>query len=139
MREYFSRIFERKSEDKIIRDEAVKVLYPLIKAYSEWYNEHGIYLPPDYKNDPSAWTEALHKMERAFRILHENLNEEGELWSAENRWKEFGERDADAVREIERDIAKGLALFGANLVYMIDPRWTVFQNGKYSKSEEKDE
>ena len=139
MRKYFSRIFKREPKDKIIRDGAVKALYPLIGDYSKWYDEYGIYLPPDYKTDPTAWTEALHKMERAFRILHENLNEEGELWSAENRWKEFGERDADAVREIEKDITKGLTLFGANLVYMIDPKWTVFQNGKYSKEEEKDE
>jgi hypothetical protein len=129
-------MFKKESKDKIIRDEAVRVLYPLIKEYSKWYDEHGIYLPPEYKNDPTAWTEALHKMEKSFRMLYENLNEEGELWSAENRWKEFGEKDAEAVKEIEKEIAKGLTLFGSQLVYMVDPKWTRLQDGVLLKDKE---
>jgi len=105
-----------------IRDIAVQVMTDVISDYSDWYEEKGLYLPPDFATDPAGWTEALHKIKRAFTLLDDEAHQEGELWEAKNRWKEYGEQDAERIKELEHEIQEGLLLFGQNLQYMTDPK-----------------
>jgi hypothetical protein len=83
-----------------------------------------MYLPPDYAKDPSGWSEALHAMKRAFCLLYEELNKEGELWEAKNKWNEFGEQDTEKIEELNGVIKYGLTLFGKYLFYLTDPKKT---------------
>lgn len=109
-----------KKEEPNIRDRAIDVLHAAIEEYSDWYEEHGLYLPPDYVTDPTSWTEALHKMKRAFTLLNDEANQEGELWEAKNKWKEFGEKDSEKIDELNREIKEGLTIFGSQLLYLTD-------------------
>jgi len=112
----------KQEEYTTIRDKAVESLYWSIKDYSDWYEECGIYLPPDYAIDPAGWTEVLHKIKNAFRLLYEEFREEGELWEAKNGWKDYGEQDVDRIEELNKEIEEGLSLFGKYLFYFTDPK-----------------
>lgn len=101
-----------------IRGTAVRELYPLISKYADWNAEHGMYLPPDFASDPTGWANALRDMQRAFRILKEELEGEGELWEAKNRWKKYGQEDSQEICEIEAQIERGLTLFGKYLYFL---------------------
>lgn len=113
-------IFKKKT--KTIRDTAVKALFDIVSDYSEWYDEHGLYLPPDYMHDPTGWCEDLHKVKRAFTLLYEDLNEKGELWEAKKKWEKFGEQDAEKLKDLNNEILDGLRIFGAQLLYLTDPK-----------------
>lgn len=106
----------------LIRDVAVKSLYQLVSDYSDWYEEGGLLLPPAYEADPSEWTEALHKMKNAFRLLYGELHGEGELWQAKNSPDRFGEQGIEKIEGFNSEIREGLTLFGANLFYLTDPQ-----------------
>lgn len=105
-----------------LRDVTVSLLAEFVEDYSEWYDLHGIHLPPAFATDPTAWTEALHKMKRAFNILNDELNQEGELWKAKHEWEQYGEQDVQKIEELEKEIEEGLLLFGQNLYYMTDTK-----------------
>lgn len=109
-----------KRQPETMRDKTVKTIFSMIEKYSKWYDEHGLYLPPDYASDPSAWSEALHKMSRAFKLLIQEMNGEGELWEAKNKWKKYGEEDTEKIKELEAEIKEGLSLFGSQLFYLTD-------------------
>ena len=85
---------------KSIREITVESLHDIIDQYDKWYSEHGLYLPPDYENDPSEWTEALHKINRAFELLND--------------------RDRAVTSETEQEVRSGLFLFGKYLYWMTD-------------------
>jgi hypothetical protein len=114
------KMFNFKKNNKTIRDIAVKSLCKIISEYSTWYDEHGLCLPPDYASDPSAWTEALHKVKRAFILLNDELHQRGELWEAKNKWKKFGEQDSEKIDELNKEIKEGMMIFGAQLLYLTD-------------------
>jgi hypothetical protein len=111
-----------KEDPRKIRDIGITALYEAIEDYSEWYDEHGIHLPPTYADNPTAYTEDLHKMSRAFRLLYEEIQGEGELWEAKHGWEKYGEKDVQKIEELEKDIQEGLLLFGQNFFYMTDPK-----------------
>jgi len=92
-----------RKETRTVRDVAISSLCEVIKDYSEWYDEKGLYLPPNFATDPAGWCEALHKMKEAFMLLR----------NAE---------DMDDIEGYEKDIVEGLTLFGENLMYMNDPK-----------------
>lgn len=103
-----------------IKSTAVKYLHQMVEDYSEWYDDHGLYLPPDYASDPTGWTEALHVVKRAFKLLNDEMNGEGELWEAKHAWEQFGEKDSEKIIELEKEIKAGLTIFGAQLLYLSD-------------------
>lgn len=103
-----------------IRERAVKALYKPIHTYVEWAVEQGLYLPPDYAIDPTGWNEVLRKIQRAFRLSYEELEEDGELWKAKTEWKQFGEQDSDKIKELEKEIEEGFTLFGKYMFYLQD-------------------
>lgn len=108
------------NKNQTIRDKVVKTMWRKIENYSDWYEEQGLYLPPDYAADPSGWTEALHKVKRAFLLLKDEMNGEGELWKAKNQWKQFGEQDVEKIQELEKEIKEGLTIFGSQLLFLTD-------------------
>jgi hypothetical protein len=112
--------FNFKKQNKTIRDVAVESLCEMISDYSSWYDEHGLYLPPDYEADPTSWTEALHKVKRAFLLLNDELHQHGELWEAKNKWKKYGEQDSEEINRLNKEIEEGLAIFGAQFFYFTD-------------------
>ena len=105
-----------------IRDIAIENLYLAIEDYSDWYQEHGLYLPPDYYTDPSEWNEILHKIKRSFRLLYEEIHGYGELWEAKNKWDKFGQQDTEKIKDLNQEIKEGLDLFGSQLFYLTDPK-----------------
>lgn len=111
--------FDQKKQPTI-RDKAVTSLTQMIESYSDWYEEKGLYLPPDYQADPTSWTEALHKVKRAFKMLNDEMDGTGELWEAKNGWSKFGEKDIEKINELEKEIKEGLAIFGQQLLYLTD-------------------
>lgn len=119
---YLEKVFKKKKSIVTVREEAVESICAILEDYSEWYDRQGLYLPPDYATDPSQWSEALHKMKRAFRLLYDEMHEEGELWEAKNKWKKYGEKDEQKVEELEKEVREGLALFGQQLFYLNDPK-----------------
>lgn len=121
-KEIILKVFKRNKKVITVREEAVKKLYSIVSDYSDWYAQFGIYLPPDYATKPTDWTIALQKMKRAFELLHDEENEEGDLWEAKNGWKKYGEVDVDRVCEVEKEIMEGFTLFGAYLFYLNDPK-----------------
>lgn len=104
----------------LVRDIAVMSVFEPLDEYIDWACEQGIYLPPGYETDPTGWNEALRKMQRAFRMLHEEQMEEGELYKAKNEWKQFAEQDVDSIKALEKEIQEGLALFGKYLYFLTD-------------------
>lgn len=122
-------MFFTKEKPITIRDACVHLLAQDVIDYSDWYEEHGIKLPPDFATDPSGWTEALHKMKRAFSLLLDEKNGEGELYDAKHEWWLRSDRvnqliipDEEKVKKLEREIAEGLALFGKYLFWMTDDK-----------------
>lgn len=105
-----------------IRDLTIRAIYEPLTDFVDWSCEQGLYLPPDYEKDPSGWAETLRHMQRAFRMLYEELDGRGELWEAKNKWKDFGEQDTQKVAELEKDIQEGLSLFGKYLFYLIEEK-----------------
>lgn len=105
-----------------MRDITVSLLAEFLEDYAKWYSAHGIHLPPSFETDPTAWTEALRKMARAFNLLNDEQNKEGELWKAKYEWEEYGEKDVAKIEELEKEIKEGLLLFGQNLYFMTDPK-----------------
>lgn len=73
-------------------DEVIETLHPLITEYVDWYAERGLYLPENFKSDPSAWTNILRKIQRAFDIA---------------LTKEYSKRD-----DLESEMKEGFELFG---------------------------
>lgn len=106
-----------------IRDYSVQALYRLVSDYSDWYEEHGVKLPPDFATDPTAWTVCLQKMKRAFCLLHDEQNGSGPLWNAKHKWAQFGEVDSEEIKDLEQEIHEGLSLFGKYLYYMQDEHY----------------
>lgn len=103
-----------------LRDTIVTSVFKNIDEYADWYAEAGLLLPPDFATDPTQWTEALRKMQRAFSLVSEEIDGYGELWEAKNKWKEFNEKDAEEIKLLEQEINEGFALFGKYLYYMND-------------------
>lgn len=104
-----SNFFKKKQEN--IRDKAVKCLLDIVHKYDNWYAEKGLYLPPDYASDPSGWTEALHKIHRAFKLMDDKNNEKGEIWNE----PDLGKREA-----LEEEVRGGFFLFGKYLYWLND-------------------
>lgn len=123
LRKVFSE--DSKEGSKTIRDTAVEALYYVITDYSDWYDEQGLYLPPDYASNPSEWCEVLHQMKRAFKLLFQELHNEGELWEAKKliypdiNGKYIGQTTKE-VEKLEKEIQEGLALFGKYLYFLTD-------------------
>ena len=107
----------------LLRDQIVRFVAPLISDYAEWNSEHGMYLPEDFANDPTAWQVTLFKMKRAFDLLEGELDGEGELWEAKNKWAQFGEQDAGALVDLNKEIKEGLELFGKYLNVLTDEKY----------------
>jgi predicted FMN-binding regulatory protein PaiB len=110
------RFFSKGEKVRTIRDIVVGSVYEALEDYSEWYEQQGLHLPPNFATDPTAYTEALHKMVRAFELLYEEIQGEGELLQAR-----CGE-DAQKVEQLEKEVQEGLLLFGQNFGYMTDPK-----------------
>ena len=121
MKNIFKKLLHPDGEETI-RDIAVLTLYEVISDYSDWQEQHGLYLPPDFATDPTGWAIALQKMKRAFRLLYEEIMSEGELWEAKNKWKDYGEEDVEEIKELNEEIQEGLTLFGKYLFYLTDPK-----------------
>lgn len=49
---------------------AAEAIYPRLNTYIDWYCEQGMYLPPEFYNDPATWTDILREIQEAFRLLH---------------------------------------------------------------------
>ena len=96
---------------KIIKDVAVESLCKAVIEYDAWYADHGLYLPPDYIIDPTGWTEALHKMARAFKLADDQKNQTGEIWN---------EPDMTKRAELEEEMKGGFFLFGKYLFWLTD-------------------
>lgn len=122
MRGYFNGLFKKGDKVDTIRDVAVRALYHIVEDYSDWYEEHGLYLPPDYAADPTRWTEDLHRIKRAFKLLYDELDGEGELYAAKTKWSKYGEVDAEEIKHLEKEINEGLEIFGKQLFYLTDPK-----------------
>lgn len=116
----FSFFGTKKPKLTLVRDITVAAVAEPLIEYADWACEQGLYLPPGYETDPTGWAEALRKMQRAFRLLQQELDGEGELWKAKHGWKEFGEQDTEKIKDLEKEIQEGLALFGQNLYYLTD-------------------
>lgn len=93
------KIFKKKNTN--IRDTVINNLSDMVDRYDKWYEEFGLYLPPDYECDPTGWTEALHSINKAFKLLREN-------------------EDNKFSKEQEEDIKSGLFLFGKYLYWLND-------------------
>ena len=110
----------RENKIKTLRDLVVWNLSGDVKDYAEWYADHGIYLPEEFSHDPSQWTEVLRKISRAFELRFDEIKGEGELFEARNRWAEFGEVDAEKLKELEQEVQEGFELFGKYLNVLTD-------------------
>jgi len=108
------------NHQKTIRDVAVRELCDLVSDYSDWYENHGLVLPRDFANDPTGWTVALQKMKRAFCLLRQDMDREGELYEAKKKWEKFGEKDGAKIEELNTEIREGLSLFGKYLLDLTD-------------------
>jgi len=117
-------MFFTSKKNLTIRDQCVHLFADEIAGYSDWYEEKGLKLPPDFAQNPSEWTEVLHKMKRAFQLLKEEKDGEGAYWLAKNKWKEFGiiEQDTEEIEEYEEEIQEGLMLFGKYLFWLTDDK-----------------
>lgn len=107
-------------KEKTIRDITIKTLCKRINRYVDWSCEHGLYLPPGFESDPTGWANTLRDIQRAFNLLNDELNEEGELWELKNKWKEFGEEDVEGLGYLNKEVERGLTLFGKYLFYLTD-------------------
>lgn len=110
-RNMFKNLF--KKPQKTIRDITVESLYKAIVEYDKWYSNCGLYLPPDYASDPSGWTEELHKIARAFKLMDDKNHETGEIWN---------EPDLKKREELENEVRSGFFLFGKYLFWLTDQK-----------------
>lgn len=107
----------KKKEQKSIRQVAVENLTDLISDYAEWYHRAGLYLPPAYAADPTGWSEALQKIERAFDLVSGN---DDDYTLAQFNAETGLVGDLQNLEDLEKEINEGFALFGANLLYLTD-------------------
>lgn len=92
-----------KKEKKSVRDYfASTLMTEVVAEYSEWYDQNGLYLPPDYATRPSDWNEDLHKIVKALDLLDD-----------ETEGNELSVNSKDAIIE-------GLSILGKQLYYMTD-------------------
>lgn len=110
---------EDEKETKTIRDATIENLYYLVDEYCSWYVEQGLYLPPGYETNPTGWNEVLNSIKRAFRLLFEDMNGEGQYYEAKKLAGSDGKDSAD-LEKIEKDIQEGLAYFGKHLFHLTD-------------------
>lgn len=108
------------SDEITIRERAVRALAGAVTRYSDWACESGLYLPEEFATSPSDWAEILRKIQRGFAIAAEEMRGEGELWDAKHAWEKYGEKDVEKIKELERDIQEGFALFGKYLFHLTD-------------------
>lgn len=113
-----SKKVENKKET--IRDLTIRTLTKRVNEYTEWNAQHGLYLPPDFTTDPSGWINTLRDIQRAFNLLNDELDEEGELWEAKTKWAKYGEKDAEAIEDLNKEVRRGLSLFGKYLFDLAD-------------------
>lgn len=85
-----------------------------IDDYVEWYSEQGVYLPDEFAQDPSAWTEVLRKIQRAFRLASTELGSEGEIMKA----RILGNHEQ--VKKLTEEMQEGFELFGKYLNVLRD-------------------
>lgn len=111
---------DEETKTKTIRDATIESLYYLVDEYCSWAVEQGTYLPPGYETDPTSWSEVLNSIKRAFRLLFEEMNNEGELWEAKSGGGEYTGQDTEKVEKLEKEIQEGLAHFGKYLFYLQD-------------------
>lgn len=111
-------MFKRKKLS--LRDKAVMSLYEAVRDYSAWYDEKGLYLPPDYATTPHLWSEEMHKMTNAFELLYDELHGEGELWEAKNSWEDATKIDKEKIDRLTKEIQEGFEAFGKQLLHMTD-------------------
>lgn len=102
------------SNGATIRDKAVRFLAKAVDDYADWACESGLYLPPDYATDPAGWAECLRSMQRAFNLMRDEENGEGELWEARMK------KDDDRVTKLEDEIKRGFENFGKHLFFLTD-------------------
>lgn len=89
-----------RSEKKLDKQEIIRRLQPLVKAYVNHEAEHGILLPEDFRTDPAAWLETLRKIEYAF---------------------DKAVNDQITCKEEKRKIRDGFELFGR---YLTELNWS---------------
>jgi len=104
-----------------LRDRTVSNVYYMLQDYSDWYQEAGLVLPPDFETDPSGWNEELHKMTRAFKLVHDEMNKRGELWDAKHKWDGLHEVDLKKIEALTKEVQEGFEAFGKQLQYLTDP------------------
>ena len=112
--------FGHNQSNDTIRDVTVRALTDAINEYADWSCEQGLYLPPDFATDPTGWAETLRSIQRAFNLLSDELDQTGALWEAKNKWQHYGEKDTEKIEELNKEIIKGLTLFGKYLFYLTD-------------------
>ncbi len=97
--------FLKKNKNQSVRDYfASTLMTEKVADYSEWYDQNGLYLPPDYATRPTDWLEDMHKIVRALEKLDE-----------------YGEDAEYALTEDEqKEIVEGLTILGKQLFYMTD-------------------
>lgn len=116
-------IFNKKENKVKARDIAdirritITTLCPVVDDYCDWYAEHGITLPEEFSQDPTTWTNILRKIQRAFVLAEDSLNNVGEIHDAQKR-----DRD-DLVTKLLSEQQEGFELFGKYLNVLVDPRY----------------
>lgn len=111
---------EKKSKARDISDirrATITTLCPIIDTYVDWYAEHGITLPEEFAQDPTSWTNILRKIQRAFVLAEDDLNDVGEMQ------KYLKVNRDDIVAKLLDEQQEGFELFGKYLDVLIDPRY----------------
>ena len=93
----FLQLFKRRPVT--IREHCVESMRDIVKDYSDWYEERGLYLPPDFATRPDEWNEELHKMVYAFNEVD----------------NKFEDEDVKKIKE-------GFESFGKYLYFLNDPK-----------------
>lgn len=88
----------------------VSPLAPRIDEYVDWYAENGLYLPKEYAQRPSDWTEVLRKIQRAFNLMAQTKRTARQELDNAITKKKAG--DESEFNTLVRDVDEGLALFG---------------------------
>lgn len=85
-----------------------------IIEYTDWYAENGVYLPDEFAQDPSAWTEVLRKIQRAFRLAVMEFGSDGEIMKAQILGNQ------EEVKKLIGGMQEGFELFGKYLNVLRD-------------------
>ena len=85
-----------------------------IIEYTYWYAENGVYFPDEFAQDPSAWTEVLRKIQRAFRLAVMEIGSDGEIMKAQFLGNQ------EEVKKLIGGMQEGLELFGKYLNVLRD-------------------